>query len=77
MKGDKLFILKNIKGKKGEKDANVIETWNIKPEKPSFLGIKIENLYNFFMIFVFMAGGASVILFFLSKKLLTMMHGVK
>ena len=76
-KGDKLFILKNIKGKKGEKDSNVIETWNIKPEKPSFLGIKIENLYNFFMIFVFMAGGASVILFFLSKKLLTMMHGVK
>ena len=75
--GTKLSILKHVKGKKGEKDSKVIETWNIKPKKPSFLGIKIENLYNFFMIFVFMAGGASIVLFLLSKKLLKMMHGVK
>ena len=75
--GAKLSILKHVKGKKGEKDSKVIETWNIKPKKPSFLGIKIENLYNFFMIFVFMAGGASIVLFLLSKKLLKMMHGVK
>lgn len=74
---DKLSVLKYIKGKKGENDSKVLEVWNIKPEKPSFIGMKIENLYNFFMIFVFMAGGASVILFLLSKKLLKMMHGVK
>ena len=75
--GGKLYILKNTVGKKGEKDSNVIEVWNLKPEKPSFLGMKIENLYNFFMIFVFMAGGASVVLFLLSRKLLKMMHGIR
>ena len=75
--GNILYILKYCKGKKGENDTNTLEKWNIKPEKPSFLGIQIENLYNFFMIFVFMAGGASIILFLLSKKLLAMMHGVK
>ena len=75
--GNKLAIIKYEAGKKGEEDSKVIEIWNIKPEKPSFLGIKIENLYNFFMIFVFMAGTASVILYLLSRKLLVMMHGVK
>lgn len=43
----------------------------------SFLGFKIANLYDFFMLFVFMAGASSVILFALSKKLLNMMHGVR
>lgn len=75
--GNKLTIIKYVAGKKGEEDSKVIEVWNIKPEKPSFLGMKIENLYNFFMIFVFMAGTASVILFLLSKRLLVMMNGVK
>ncbi len=75
--GNKLTIIKYEAGKKGEEDSKVIEVWNIKPEKPSFLGMKIENLYNFFMIFVFMAGTASVILFLLSKRLLVMMNGVK
>ena len=75
--GDKLTIIKYEPGKAGEKDSKVIEIWNIKPEKPSFLGMKIENLYNFCMIFVFMAGTASVILFLLSKKLLVMMKCVK
>lgn len=75
--GSKLYILKNIVGKKGEKDVNVIEVWNLNPEKPTFMGMKIDGLYHFFMIFVFMAGGASVILFVLSRKLLKMMHGVR
>jgi POT family proton-dependent oligopeptide transporter len=43
----------------------------------TFMGYKISNLYDFFMLFVFMAGAASVILFFLSKRLLKMMHGIK
>ena len=42
-----------------------------------FLGIEIANLYDFFMLFVVLAGVASVILFFLSKKLVKMMHGVR
>jgi len=75
--GNTLYILKNVVGKKKAKDSNTIEVWNLKPEKPVFLGMKIENLYNFFMIFVVMAGGASIILFLLSKKLLKMMHGVR
>lgn len=43
----------------------------------TFMGYKISNLYDFFMLFVFMAGAASVILFFLSRRLLKMMHGIK
>lgn len=42
----------------------------------NFLGYKISNLYDFFMLFVFMAGAASVILFFLSKRLVKLMEGV-
>ncbi|MDR2954536.1 MAG: peptide MFS transporter [Prevotella sp.] len=43
----------------------------------TFMGYQISNLYDFFMLFVFMAGIASVILFFLSKRLLKMMHGMR
>ncbi|MCO6148124.1 peptide MFS transporter [Flavobacterium sp. NRK1] len=42
-----------------------------------FMGFSIANLYDFFMLFVGMAGVASVILFILSKKLINMMHGVR
>lgn len=51
-------------------------TGSIVKEK-SFVGYKINDLYSFFMLFVFMAGAASVVLFFLSKMLLKMMHGVR
>ena len=43
----------------------------------SFLGFTIDSLYSFFMIFVFMAGIASLLLFFFSRKLLKMMHGIQ
>lgn len=42
-----------------------------------FMGFSIANLYDFFMLFVIMAGVASIILFVLSKKLMHMMHGVR
>jgi POT family proton-dependent oligopeptide transporter len=42
-----------------------------------FLGLEIVTLYDFFMLFVVMAGVASIVLFVLSKKLLQMMHGVR
>ena len=54
-----------------------IQVWNLAPQKPSFMGFQINTLYDFFMVFVFMAGASSVVLFFLSKKLLKMMHGIK
>jgi POT family proton-dependent oligopeptide transporter len=75
--GSLLYVLKYQAGNKNEADSKTLEVWNLKPKKPSFLGFQIENLYNFFMIFVFMAGTASVILFLLSKRLLVMMNGVK
>jgi len=43
----------------------------------NFLGFKINDLHDFFMIFVFMAGIASIVLFFLSKKLVNMMGGLR
>jgi proton-dependent oligopeptide transporter, POT family len=63
------------------KDAKAIIVENIFKDslikKKSFLGYTIDSLYSFFMLFVVMAGIASVILFFLSKKLITMMNGVR
>ena len=50
------------------------------PEKgisKSFMGYPIENLYDFFMLFVFMSGTAAVVLFLLSGKLQKMMKGIE
>ncbi len=74
---DSIDVVKNENGKKISKKEGRVQTWNLKPKKPSFLGMKIENLYDFFMLFVFMAGAASLILFALSGKLLKMMHGIR
>ena len=54
-----------------------LQFWNLKPQKPYFAGVQIENLFDFFMLFVFMAGAASIVLFLLSGKLLKMMNGVR
>ena len=43
----------------------------------SFLGYHVENLFDFFMVFVFMSGIAAVILFLLSGKLRKMMAGAE
>ncbi len=43
-------------------------------EYQSILGIQINSLYEFFMMFVVMAGVASLILFMITKKLQKMMH---
>jgi len=42
----------------------------------NFLGYHMGSLYDFFMLFVVMAGIASVILFLLSRRLMNMMHGL-
>lgn len=42
---------------------------------PSLLGYSIHNLHDFFMLFVFMAGAASLVLFLLSAQLRRMMQG--
>lgn len=47
-------------------------------EFPSFLGFEIHNLYDFFMLFVTLAGIAAVLLYFLSiGPLKRMMHGIR
>jgi proton-dependent oligopeptide transporter, POT family len=46
-------------------------------KEKNFMGVTINSLYSFFMLFVVMAGSASVILFLLSRKLLKMMNGVR
>ncbi|HVZ56006.1 MAG TPA: peptide MFS transporter [Chitinophagaceae bacterium] len=43
----------------------------------SFLGYHMHSMYDFFMLFVFMSGIASVILFFLSGRLQKMMHNLR
>lgn len=72
-----LISFKEVKTK--ETKAAIVKTIfkdSLIKEK-SFIGYKIDSLYSFFMLFVFMAGVASVILFFLSKKLIKMMNGVR
>lgn len=44
---------------------------------PSVLGFQITDLYSYFIVFVVFSGTAAVILFFLSKQLEKMMHGIK
>ncbi len=61
----------------GVKVSQKIELWNLAPVKPKFLGKSINNLFDFFMIFVYMAGAASIILFAIHKWLLGRMHGIK
>ena len=56
--------------------VTLLETKGLNKEK-SFLGFEVKNLYDFFLIFVFMAGIASVILFFVSRKLVRMMNGIR
>jgi POT family proton-dependent oligopeptide transporter len=60
----------------GNKMAGVLSALYPEGEKAtSFLGYPIQNLYDFFMLFVFMGGLAGVILLLLSKRLQKMMNG--
>ena len=73
---DSVDVVNKINGKKVASKEERFQTWNLKPQKPTFLGVVIDSLFSFFMLFVIMAGLASVILFFISKKLVKMMNGV-
>ncbi len=57
--------------------AGVLSSLYPEPGKPApiILGIEINDLYTFFMVFVFMSGGSAFFLFLLSSKLKQMMHG--
>ncbi|MEW6435231.1 MAG: peptide MFS transporter [Myxococcota bacterium] len=69
--------LSNIKDEAAREQVKQKIEASLVPNDKKFIGITISNLYDFFMLFVGMAGLSSVILFFLSRRLLTMMHGVR
>ncbi|TNE79910.1 MAG: MFS transporter [Bacteroidetes bacterium] len=66
------------KDKVDGKDVETLgaEVWNLHPEKPTFAGVPVKNLFDFFMIFVYLAGAASILLFLIRKFLLKRMHGI-
>ena len=74
---DSVDVITMQDGKKVAVKEERVQTWNLKLEKPSFMTFKINDLYDFFMLFVFMAGAASVFLFILSSWLLKLMNGVR
>lgn len=49
----------------------------ISATNPSFAGVEIHNLFEFFMVFVVLTGVAAVVLFLLRPVLKRMMHGVQ
>jgi POT family proton-dependent oligopeptide transporter len=59
------------------RNNNVLEDWNLFPEKPKLFWIEIKTLTSFFIIFILMAGISSILLFALTKPLLKLMQGVR
>jgi len=75
-----MYVLKTEwenKGKPNQELKSNIETWNLKPTKPYFLGFQIKDLYSFFMIFVGLAGSAAILLFLIVGRLVKMMGGLR
>lgn len=76
--GNTAYVLKMTPDEINKEKMNVaFEIWDLNPKKPSIFGQEIKNLYEFFVVFIILAGVASVLLFFLSKTLLKMMHGLR
>ena len=76
--GKTAYVLKMTPDDIKKDKMNVaFEVWDLEPKKSSIFGQEISNLYEFFVVFIILAGVASVILFFLSKTLLKMMHGLR
>ncbi len=61
----------------GNRDNKKIDIWNLQPDRPKFLGFAINDMFDFFMIFFYMAATAGVTLFVISKWLLKKMHGLR
>jgi proton-dependent oligopeptide transporter, POT family len=49
----------------------------IKPAYPSFMGFKLKDVYDFFMLFVVLCGLAGIVLYALAPFMKKMMHGVR
>jgi POT family proton-dependent oligopeptide transporter len=58
------------------KFAGTLSTFYPEPGNPKiFLGVGIESLYDFFMLFFFLSFASGVLLFFINSYLLKIMHG--
>ena len=49
----------------------------IKPAYPDFMGFKLKDVYDFFMLFVVLCGLAGLVLYALTPMMKKMMHGVR
>lgn len=49
----------------------------IAPSYPKFFGVKLKDVYDFFMLFVVLCGAAGVVLYALTPIMKRMMHGVR
>ncbi len=49
----------------------------IKPAYPVFMGVKLKDVYDFFMLFVVLCGLAGLVLYALTPMMKKMMHGVR
>ena len=67
----------NVKGDTMRDNVRIQVEKNSLIKEKEFAGFKINDLFSFFMIFVFMAGIASIILFAISSLLVKMMNGVR
>lgn len=54
-----------------------LKTNKISTIYPQFAGFTVHNLYEFFMVFVVLCGGAALLLYSLTPLLRRMMHGVR
>lgn len=49
----------------------------VKPAYPEFMGYKLKDVYDFFMLFVVLCGLAGLVLYALTPMMKKMMHGVR
>lgn len=49
----------------------------VKPAYPQFMGVKLKDVYDFFMLFVVLCGLAGLVLYALTPMMKKMMHGVR
>ncbi|MBL7701731.1 MAG: peptide MFS transporter [Ferruginibacter sp.] len=49
----------------------------VKPAYPEFMGFKLKDVYDFFMLFVILCGLAGLVLYALTPMMKKMMHGVR
>lgn len=49
----------------------------VKPAYPEFMGFKLRDVYDFFMLFVVLCGLAGLVLYALTPMMKKMMHGVR